>query len=110
MTDEPIDRNEHRGMVAQEEAGAHRLVAEVEGSERALRSRREALCLELLRVLQEYQPVLVEAEGKRKLAHFVGQMARISLHEHRKFLRRKCKTCWLTHSSWTPVRRHWNTE
>jgi hypothetical protein len=30
----------------------------------------------------------IEAEGKRKLAHFVGQMARvISLDEHRKLLK-----------------------
>jgi hypothetical protein len=43
MTDEPIQLDQRRGMVAQKATGSRRLLAQVEANERALRERREEL-------------------------------------------------------------------
>jgi hypothetical protein len=48
MTDRTIKLDQHRGMMAQKETEIRRLVAEVETNEKELRSRQEALELQLV--------------------------------------------------------------
>jgi hypothetical protein len=48
MTDQTIKLDQHRGMMAQKETAIRRLVAEVEANEKELRSRQEALELQLV--------------------------------------------------------------
>jgi hypothetical protein len=48
MTDRTIELDQHRGMMAQKETEIRRLVAEVEANEKELRSRQEALELQLV--------------------------------------------------------------
>jgi hypothetical protein len=48
MTDRTIELDQHRGMIAQKETAIRRLVAEVEANEKELRSRQEALELQLV--------------------------------------------------------------
>ena len=43
MTDEPIELDQRRGLVAQEATSSRRLLTQVEANERALRERRDTL-------------------------------------------------------------------
>ena|SRR5436190_1051410 len=48
MTDKPVDLDRHRGMAAQRETEARRLLADVRANEKALRERRDELEAHLL--------------------------------------------------------------
>ena len=48
MTDEPVDLDQHRGMAAQKDTEARRLLAEVRADQQALRERRNELEAHLL--------------------------------------------------------------